>query len=175
MKLTLIATAATMLLLTSCARKVKVTTELKNKLDEQRVNLKQIQFYNRGVFHLERNLTSEAVVASQGKIRMKNGRQVEVLKFKNSTPAICDSVKDQTIFVRFEKGGNRVLAFKPNITGNYQLCTLPPQSGSPIQVAYGNEIYELGDFGGAVLLTAKRKKVREADIHKRKVKGVKVN
>jgi len=164
--------AALVLILTSCARKVKLTGELKAKLDEQQVNYRNIQFYNHGTFTLRLKNSYEAMVASNGKLRMKKRNESEKMKFKTGTKAACDTIIGETLYIRFEKGAGKLLPFRMSPEGLYEL--LPDRSDSSGNyVLYNGREYKIVNYR-EITLHAKRKKVHEAHKQIRKVKGITV-
>ncbi len=164
--------AVLVVLLTSCARKVKMTGELKAKLDEQRVNYHNIQFYNRGTFTLRQKNSFEAMVASNGKLRMKKRKESETMKFKTGIKAACDTIIGETLYMRFEKGEGKVLPFRINQWNLFEL--VPDRSDtSGNYVLYNGREYKIVNFR-EITLHAKRKKVHEAHKQIRKVKGITV-
>lgn len=164
--------AALVLIITSCARKVKLTGELKAKLDEQQVNYRNIQFYNNGTFTLRQKNSFEAMVASNGKLRMKKRKESEKMKFKTGTKAACDTIIGETFYMRFEKGAGKLLPFRMSQTGLYEL--LPDRSDtSGNYVLYNGREYKIVSFR-EITLHAKSKKVHEAHKQIRKVKGITV-
>jgi hypothetical protein len=164
--------AVLVVLLTSCTRKVRLTGELKTKLDEQRVNYHNVQFYNKGTFSLMRKNFSEAMVASNGKLRMKKKNELERIKFKTGTKATCDTIIGTTLYMRFEKGDGKLLSFRINQWDLFEL--VPDQSDtSGNYVMYSGMNYRIINFGN-ITLQAKRKKVNEAHKQTRKIKGVMV-
>ncbi len=160
------------LILTSCARKVKLTGELKAKLDEQRVNYHNVQFYSKGTFTLRQKNSYEAMVASNGKLRMKKRKESERMKFKTGTKAACDTIVGETLYMRFEKGDGKLLPFRINEQNLFEL--VPDRSDtSGNYVLYCGKEYRILNFNN-ITLQAKRKKVNEAHKQIRKVKGVTV-
>lgn len=169
-----LAVLTALFLLASCGRKVYLDQTVKNKLDQQQISLKKIQFYNVGSFELERNISSEAMIAMAGKIRMKNDKYVELIRFKHKTAAVCDSVAGQDLFIRFEKGPQKYFVFSLNKKGYYELKNSREEAGIQY-VMYGGMEYKLSTESGNVFLLARRIRDKGADINKRKVKGLKVD
>lgn len=108
-------------LLFSCSSKVAVNQQLYNKLNSQSVDLKKVQFYTHGRVFLEREVSDEGMVALHGKVRMRNGKQIERIVFKHRTKGILEKAEGDILFLRFEKGENKVLRFKLNPSGYFML------------------------------------------------------
>lgn len=106
------------LLLSSCSSSRKLsgfvpfTRDLKQKLDKENIDLKQVQFYLDQKLVLNRNLADQKVVVSSGVVKLENGRYVNEVIIPDLTPGVCDAVDGDKLMINFEKGNNN-LAFGP--------------------------------------------------------------
>ena len=155
----------------SCARKVTLNADFKKRLDRQHVSYRKLQYFNRHLFELKHQESYEAMVALNGTLRDKRDRHKEVIRVRKNTRAVCDSSAGDTLYVRFEKGPGRLLAFAPAASGGYELVTRQEPSGDYF-VRYAGQDYLLDTHGHSIGLKAKRKKVHVRNKDKRRLKGV---
>jgi hypothetical protein len=86
------------------------TRDLKQKLDVQNVDLKEVQFYLDQKLVLNRNLGSQDISVKSGVVKMSNGKYINEVVIPSLTPGICMGTESDRILVSFEKG-NSYLAF----------------------------------------------------------------
>lgn len=105
-------------LLSSCggSRKlsgfVPFTRDLKQKLEKENIDLKQVQFYVDQKLILNRNLGNQKVVVNSGVVRLENGKYINEVIIPTLTPGLCNAVEGDKLMISFEQGNND-LAFGP--------------------------------------------------------------
>lgn len=161
-------------LLFSCSRKVAVNQQLYNQLNNQSVDLKKVQFYTHGRFFLEREVSDEGMVALNGKVRMRNGKQIERIVFKHHTKGILEKAEDDVLYLRFEKGENKVLRFKLNTSGYFMLQHDREENGVRY-IKYGDKTFAMDvlEDNRNIFVQIKRSKAKDVNRDKRRVKGLK--
>jgi len=117
------------LLLSSCT--LQFTSTLRTQLEHSNVNLQNLQYYNSKRFILQRELTEKDSASISGKIKMKKGKKIEIIKFKRKTPAICSKLVNDTLFMVFEQGKKDSIPFilYADLSSTYILFSPRPVSG----------------------------------------------
>src|ERR1700722_15638554 len=109
-------TSLTFLFSCSSSRKmsnyVPFTRDLRQKLEKENIDLKQVQFYVDQKLILNRNLGDQKVVVTSGVVKLENGKYVNEVIIPSLTPGICESTDNDKLMISFEKGNNN-LAFGP--------------------------------------------------------------
>jgi hypothetical protein len=91
---------------------VPFTRDLKQKLDKENIDLKQVQFYVDQKLILTRNLGDQKLEVKSGIVRLENGKYINDVIIPALTPGICESTDNDKLMISFEKGNNN-LAFGP--------------------------------------------------------------
>jgi hypothetical protein len=183
-------------LFSSC--RVLFTEQLRQKAENQKIDLTKIQFYNSDKIVLSRTLASSEVSLASGKVTFENGIYTEIIKIKKNTRGKCDMVGSNILNISFEVGNNRSLVFE-NKFNNYQLkptnckivkrtyTTLNSNSGKgqPITQQAVKNINECTlNYDGKVYqseleimpkLLIKKRQINKNKTSVRTAKGVKVN
>jgi hypothetical protein len=118
--LTAIFSLASILFLFSCSSSrrtsrdnfVPFTKDLRQKLDRDNIDLKQIQFYVDQKVILSRNLGDQKVEVSSGVVKLENGKFINEVIVPAFTPGVCENTENDKLMISFEKGNND-LAFGP--------------------------------------------------------------
>lgn len=114
------ASLASMIFLFSCSSSRKVTKDnvvpftrdLRQRLEKDNIDLRQVQFYIDQKLILSRNLGDQKLEVHSGVVKMENGRYINEVIVPAFTPGICDTTQSDKLMVSFEKGNND-LAFGP--------------------------------------------------------------
>ena len=111
---TLILSLASMTLLFSCSASrnnfVPFTRDLKQKLEKDNIDLKQVQFYVDQKLILNRNVGDQKTGVTSGVVKLENGKYINEVIVPAFTPGVCDTVVGDRLLISFEKGNNN-LAF----------------------------------------------------------------
>lgn len=91
---------------------VPFTKDLRQKLEKENIDLKQVQFYVDQKVILSRNLGDQKVEVSSGVVKLENGKFINEVIVPAFTPGVCESTDNDKLMVSFEKGNNNI-AFGP--------------------------------------------------------------
>lgn len=180
---------ATMILTSSC--KVTFTRDLRSQIEAQGLNLKKIQYYNSQAIVLKRVLSTNETKVASGEVRLENGVNIEQIVIKKNTPGVCDSISGDLMYVRFEQGNDRLLVFKNNAYGDYEMKAERWDSktvGANTNQGYA-QFYELNkgevNYEGKKFYTntslakpklkIKKKETNNVSVKRRKASGVKID
>ena len=97
------------LLMISCA--VQFTSTMKKELESSDIDFSKIQFYNSESFALQREMSSSETGIEKGKIKTKEGKQIEIVKIPQRKPAVCDSIVGDKLYIIFEYGKDKRIPF----------------------------------------------------------------
>lgn len=114
------ASLASIFFLVSCSSSKKAsrgnfvpfTKGLKERLEKDNIDLRQVQFYIDQKLILSRNLGDQKLVVNSGVVKLENGKYINEIIVPAFTPGICDTTQSDKLMVSFEKGNND-LAFGP--------------------------------------------------------------
>ncbi|MCF8332674.1 MAG: hypothetical protein K9I47_00880 [Bacteroidales bacterium] len=97
---------------TSCSKKIVFTAKLRNKLENQNIDLKDVQFYNSDKIVLKRTEKKpEELSVSSGAVKIEEGKIIEEIVIKKKTPGVCIEAKPYQLNISFENGNNKYLKF----------------------------------------------------------------
>lgn len=91
---------------------VPFTRDLKQKLERDNIDLKEVQFYIDQKLILSRNLGDEKIAVSSGVVKLQDGKYINEVIVPSFTPGICEGAEGDRLLISFEKGNNN-LAFGP--------------------------------------------------------------
>jgi hypothetical protein len=153
-------------------RKLYETTNLSEE------NLKKVQFFLSDDLILTRD--AEEAGSAQvlgGKIKMENGRKVEVIKFRAGTPGVfLFRPQDDHFAVSFESGDDtRFLIFGPNPKqdGRYILLASEWQNRRG-KVTYAGEKFRTNTEAAYLTLMVDLKHIQNYEVENRRAKGRRV-
>ncbi len=158
------------LFLASCNSTIYFTQEMRNNLNENKLDVKDVQFYVSQKLVLKRNLTYEETKIARGEITFENGQYVEEIIIPKNTEGIAIDKGNDWLNVAFEQGENRDLQFVMNSENYYQITALEWQ-GNYGKVKYDTTYYYLEPGGDEALLKVKKEDVFNFQKKKRVVKG----
>lgn len=103
---------AILLTLSSCvSNRIYFTVDTQKQLTEEKIDLKQIQFFNSEEIVLVRQASEAEVNVEDGKLKMKNGKMVEEIIIPAGTPGICEVYDERSLRVSFDDGERNALPF----------------------------------------------------------------
>lgn len=153
-----------LILITSC--KTIFTGEMKIKLESNNIDLSKIQYYNSSKITLTRTLLDSESDVENGRIKLENGKRIQVIVLKKNTPGALSEAGDSFMDLHFEKGENRDLQFK----------FIPERDN--FQFAEESVLYEGNWFkvshGSIPKIKVKKKDLSKTIKELRRIKGVKV-
>lgn len=91
---------------------VPFTNDLRQKLDRENIDLKQVQFYVDQKIVLDRNLGDQKVEVTSGVVKLENGKYINEVIVPALTPGVCEGAEGDKLMISFEKGNNN-LPFGP--------------------------------------------------------------
>ena len=162
-----------MILLSSCSKKLSYFTDnLYDEYNWSEEDLKQIQFYLSDDIVLFREASTDNVNISEGKIKIRDGRKVEEIVFKEGTPGLLIfSPKEDRFAVSFEEN-DKYLMFGPNekVGGRFVLLAKDWRKRTG-EVTYGGETYYTSSASAFSSLLVDLDNVGRTDYSTKKVKG----
>jgi len=158
------------LFLASCNSTIYFTQEMRNNLNQNKLDVKDVQFYVSQKLILKRNLTYEETKIARGEITFENGQYVEEIIIPKNTEGIAIDNGNEWLNVAFEQGENRDLQFVMNSENYYQITALEWE-GNYGKVKYDTTFYYLEPGGDEALLKVKKEDVFNFQKKKRVVKG----
>lgn len=96
----------------SRANLVPFTKDLRQKLERENIDLKQVQFYIDQKLVLDRNLGDQKVAVTSGVVKLENGKYINQVIIPAFTPGVCENAEGDRLMISFEKGNNN-LPFGP--------------------------------------------------------------
>ena len=96
----------------SRANLVPFTKDLRQKLEKENIDLKQVQFYVDQKLILDRNLGDQKIQVTSGVVQLENGKYINQVIVPAFTPGVCESAAGDRLLISFEKGNNN-LPFGP--------------------------------------------------------------
>lgn len=191
---------AAIFLLASC--KVTFNEYTRQQIENNRVSLSKIQFYNSEKIVLKRTLSVNDLSVTSGKVRVEDGKYTEIIRIKKHTRGKCESVNNKNLYISFEAGQNKSFRFTnkfPNQADRgYELnpddCKIEKKSsialsngkknGLPIEtvqndinvcsVLYDGKTYT-AELPVMPYLLIKKSKYSKRQVKRRTAKGVKVD
>src|SRR6201995_805429 len=103
--LTVILCFMSLTLLFSCSSSKKLsnyvpfTKDLRQKLEKENIDLKQVQFYVDQKLVLNRNLGDQKVQVTSGVVRLENGKYVNEVIIPAFTPGVCESADGERLLI----------------------------------------------------------------------------
>ena len=91
---------------------VPFTKDLRQKLEKENIDLKQVQFYVDQKLILDRNLGDQKVEVTSGVVKLENGKYINEVIVPALTPGVCEGAEGEKLMISFEKGNNN-LPFGP--------------------------------------------------------------
>ncbi|MBS1935516.1 MAG: hypothetical protein JST96_16060 [Bacteroidetes bacterium] len=87
-------------------RFVPFTRELKQRLERDNIDLRQVQFYIDQKVVMSRYVDNEKVQVTSGVVKFDNGQYVNEVVVPSFTPGVCEQVINDRLLISFEKGNN---------------------------------------------------------------------
>jgi hypothetical protein len=156
----------------SCSRKIAYTSEIHSVHKFSEDKLKKVQFFTSEEIILVRTKQDGDVIIDNGKLVVRNNKDIEKIVIRKNTPCVLEQVIDNNkLLVSFEFGDEKVLLFGNNGEGGYSLMAKEWNSGVAV-ISYANKNYVTTN--GNVYLLIGAKKLSKLKAKERTVKGRKV-
>ncbi len=164
--------------LNSCSSRLShFTQDLYKEQNWTEEDLKKIQFYVSKDIKLKRQLTGGSSEIVSGKIKVENGRKVEVVVIPKGTPGVfVFSPKEERLGISFEDSDKRFLMFGPSPRNNDRFVLLASdwkRSGG--DVTYDGKTWRVDEDAAYAALLVDLRKYQKTDVEARTAKGRKVN
>jgi len=91
---------------TSDKKFVPFTRELKQRLERDNIDLRQVQFYIDQKVVMSRYVDNEKVQVTSGVVKFDNGQYINEVVVPSFTPGVCEQVINDRLLISFEKGNN---------------------------------------------------------------------
>ncbi len=165
-----------LMLFSSCSpRLTPFTQRLYDEYSWSDSELKRIQFYLSDDIRLTRDVGSEDSKIKGGKIRIKDGRKVEEIVFKEGTPGVLIYLPKENRFAVSFDDDDRYLVFGPSkqYGGKYTLRAKDwkKQYG---KITYGDKVYFTDNESAFTTLMVDIKKANKVNVNREKVGGRRV-
>lgn len=163
---------------TSCSNKLKYFTE--DMYYDYRwtdSELAQIQFYLSEDIILQKERSRESSRIKDGKIRIKEGVELEEIVIPKGTPGVfVKSPKGNQLAISFDDSDQqRVLMFGPNAKANGKYVLLAKKwKRNWGTITYGNQVYETSSASAYAALMVDIKKAEKLRVKRKTVKGNRV-
>lgn len=161
----------------SCAaHKSYFTSDVRTRLERNHIAPEKLQFYIDRNVELRREVASRDAHVTDGKIRLVNGKYVNIIKLKKGTPGVCTGFYTAAINVSFENGAGQYLPFAvPNYNNVYTIFTQPWINGTGKVMYEGNSYFVQPSGMDARLLIDKsvldKFEVKSRTMHGRRVES----
>ena len=160
------------LMLFSCSKKIAYTSDIHSVHKFSQDKLKKVQFYTSDVIVLVRTKQDGDVIIDDGKLVVRNEKDIEKIIIRKNTPCVLEEIIDDNKFlVSFEFGDGKILLFGNNGSGGYSLMSKEWNSGATT-ITYANKNYVTTNGNVYLLIGAKR--LSKLKAKERTVKGRKV-
>jgi hypothetical protein len=162
------------LLFSSCSQKSYFNFETRKLLNEKSITLDKIQFYIDKDVEIRRELTSGDTKVSSGKIKLENGKKINIVYLKKNTPGICVKSIDNIVYISFEVGDNKFLKFGAFKSGDTYQILGADWNKSTGKTTYEGQTYYIQPGGNDAKLMIKKSVIDKLEVKKRKMKGRKL-
>ena len=163
---------------TSCAPKLTPFTErVYDDFGWSKADLQKIQFYVSRDIELKRQLSAGSSEIVSGKIRVENGREVEVVTIQRGTPGVfVFSPKEDRFAISFEDSDEQFLIFGPNpkSSGRFLLRAADWTRNSGT-VTYGGKRYRVDNDAAYAALLVDLRKITRTQRQSRVAKGRRID
>jgi hypothetical protein len=85
---------------------VPFTRELKERLERENIDIKQVQFYVDQKLIMSRYLDNDKAQVTSGVVKLENGRYINEVIVPPFTPGVCEDITNGNLMISFEKGSN---------------------------------------------------------------------
>ncbi|HVM90062.1 MAG TPA: hypothetical protein VMT76_17880 [Puia sp.] len=85
---------------------VPFTKQLKERLESENIDIKQVQFYVDQKLVMSRYLDNDKAQVTSGVVKLENGRNVNEVVIEPFTPGVCEDITNGNLMISFEKGSN---------------------------------------------------------------------
>lgn len=87
---------------------VPFTRELKDRLERENIDIKQVQFYVDQKLIMSRYVDDNKAQVNSGVLKLENGRYINEVIVNPFTPGVLEDITNGNLMVSFEKGNNNL-------------------------------------------------------------------
>jgi len=160
---------------TSCGTsKTYFTTEIRNKVENNGVSLTKIQYFIDRDVELRREMLQGEAKVTSGKVKIVDGKHVNIITLKRNTPGICTGTFPDKLLISFEMGDKKYLTFgkSRNAGVSDPYVILANQWENDLgEVFYDGKRYYIQPNGTSAGILIKAKLLNKSDVEKREMKG----
>lgn len=177
-----IAGVAAVISLASCGTpKSFFTTDLRQRLEADTIQLNKLQFYVDRDVELRREVASADTKVSSGQVKFIDGKYVQIIFLKKFTPGVCGKVNKNSIEINFEVGDGKTLTFGVTGVSNpgevYRLFAnkwITVDGGKIGEIKYDNQTYYIQPGGEGARLMILKSAIDHSKVDTKTMSGVKV-
>ena len=171
-----------LMLFSSC--KIYFTQELRQQLEEQKIDLDRIQFYTSKKIVLQRIITTQQVSEDTAKLIQVKETVIERIKIKRNLKGVCINGFDSELEIKFEPQDSCSLKFvrvdSSSVKSIYKIGAMSwvnnvgqvPYEGKVFYIRPRRNFFQPRSNDAA--LKVKRKFLHKVKVNRRKAKGIKV-
>lgn len=159
----------------SCAPRLMFSEIERQKLEKNAVAVTEVQFYNDKEIVLRRRKPNSDVQVTSGVIKTIDGTAVWEIRIPRYTECIADTfiANERKIGIRFERGDDRLLWFKENSYGMFQLDAEAWKNGRG-KIQYAGQEFRIEVLGNDALLVVRKTKEYKDATRSDRVDGLKI-
>jgi hypothetical protein len=163
----------TVMFISSCAPRLIFKEDARARLTEQNVDLAKVQFYTDKEIILRRKVDSSEFSVDDGVIIEVDGRRTQEIKIPRYTPCIFEQYDNGRLYIRFDRGEDKLLRFKRNSYDSFQIDADAwiKRRG---QIEYGGKDFYIEPGGNDALLLVKKTKAYKSFTDSEVTRGLKV-
>ena len=158
------------------------TADTRNKVEEKGIPLNKLQFYIDKDVELRRELNSRDATVRSGKVKVENGKYINIILLKKGTQGVCTGKNSNSLDIAFESGETKNLVFglpsHPFSNNVYSLDAekwLNPFKGPEIgKITYDGDVYFMRFTGARPKLMVKMTSKEKFELDKRVMSGRKI-
>ena len=153
------------------------TSDVRTRVESHSVSVEKLQFYIDRDVELRRVVSSRDTKVTSGKVKLINGKYVNIIKLKKNTPGVCTGFYSGSLNIAFEKGDGQYLTFgiPSNYTtpgaGNVYQILAQAWINSTGKVIYEGDTYYIQPSGTEAKLLIDKSVIDKFDVKKRTMHG----
>ena len=158
------------------------TVDTRNKVEEKSIPVDKLQFYIDKDVELRRELSSRDAKVSSGKVKIENGKYINIILLKQGTLGVCTQARKNSLDIAFESGDGKNINFGvPERSGSNSVYSLladqwvsnynNPEIG---KITYDGQVYFMRFTGARPKLMIKKTAKDKYEVNKRVMSGRKI-
>ena len=164
---------------THVAEYVPFTTSLKQRILNNNLDIKKVQFFIDQKLVLRKSLGTKKVDIKSGVLLFQNGEYIQEVVIPKYTPGVCESIDGNNLLVSFESQNNNIPFGPGEYTRSYFMLYGKNWINGTADITYDNTIYKVscGSCANAAdaKLVVKKSEADKYDRNLRIAKGRKVD